>query len=149
MTRYLVIEADGGSRGNPGPAAYGAVVRDGRTGELVAERADFLGDTTNNVAEYNGLIAGLQVCATFGDVRVDVRMDSKLVVEQMTGRWKIKHEAMKALAAEARQVLPPAHVRYQWIPREQNKAADALVNESLDNAMASRSGLIIRDYATA
>ena len=146
MTRYLIVEADGGSRGNPGPAAYGTVIRDGATGALVAERADFLGTTTNNVAEYSGLIAGLTVCAGFGDVRVDVRMDSKLVVEQMTGGWKIKHEAMRALAQEARGVVPPAHVRYQWIPREQNSDADALVNESLDNALAGRSGTIARDF---
>lgn len=146
MSRYLVIEADGGSRGNPGPAAYGTVVRDGASGRLLAERADYLGITTNNVAEYTGLLVGLELCASLGDVRVDVRLDSKLVVEQMTGRWKIKHENMRALAVKAKAVINPAHVRYQWIPREQNRDADRLVNESLDAVERGGSGLVIRDY---
>lgn len=146
MSRYLVIEADGGSRGNPGPAAYGAVVRDGTTGNLLAERADYLGVATNNVAEYTGLLVALQVCAALGDVRVDVRMDSKLVVEQMTGAWKIKHENMRALAAQVRAAINPAHVRYQWIPRERNRDADRLVNESLDAVEAGGTGLIVRDF---
>lgn len=146
MIRYLIVEADGGARGNPGPAAYGTVVRDGRTGALLAERAGFLGETTNNVAEYTGLLVGLELCASLGDVRVDVRMDSKLVVEQMTGGWRIKHENMKRMAEQIRAVIDPAQVRYQWIPRDQNGAADALVNESLDQALAGGSGLIVRDY---
>lgn len=144
--RYLIIEADGGARGNPGPAAYGCVVRDGGSGRLLAERADYLGLTTNNVAEYTGLVTGLLLCATLGDVRVDVRMDSKLVVEQMTGGWKIKHENMRTLAARARAAINPSLVRYQWIPRAQNKDADRLVNESLDAVMAGGTGLIVRDY---
>ena len=146
MTRYLIIEADGGSRGNPGPAAYGTVVREGSTGRLLAERADYLGITTNNVAEYTGLLTGLLLCATLGDVRVDVRLDSKLVVEQMTGRWKIKHENMRGLAMQARAAINPAFVRYQWIPREQNRDADRLVNESLDAVQSGGSGLIVRDF---
>ena len=144
--RYLIVEADGGARGNPGPAAYGCVVRDGESGLLLAERADYLGITTNNVAEYTGLITGLQVCAALGDVRIDVRMDSKLVVEQMTGGWKIKHENMKAMVAQARAVIDPSVVRYQWIPRERNRDADRLVNESLDAVQSGGSGLIVRDY---
>jgi ribonuclease HI len=146
VTRYLIIEADGGSRGNPGPAAYGTVVRDGATGQLLAERADYLGVTTNNVAEYTGLLTGLLLCASLGDVRVDVRLDSKLVVEQMTGRWKIKHENMRTLAMQARAAINPAFVRYQWIPREQNRDADRLVNESLDAVQAGGSGLVVRDF---
>ncbi|MHB0929138.1 MAG: reverse transcriptase-like protein [Candidatus Nanopelagicales bacterium] len=144
--RYLIVEADGGARGNPGPAAYGCVVREAATGQLLAERADYLGLTTNNVAEYTGLLTGLLLCASLGDVRVDVRMDSKLVVEQMTGGWKIKHENMRALAAKARAAIDPARVRYQWIPRAQNKDADRLVNESLDAVEAGGSGLIVRDF---
>lgn len=146
MSRYLIVEADGGSRGNPGPAAYGTVVRDGTTGHLLAERAGYLGIATNNVAEYTGLLVGLQLCATLGDVRVDVRMDSKLVVEQMTGTWKIKHENMRALAAQARAAINPAHVRYQWIPRERNKDADRLVNESLDAVAKGGNGVVVRDF---
>ena len=144
--RYLIIEADGGARGNPGPAAYGCVVRDGTTGALLAERAEYLGVTTNNVAEYTGLLTGLRLCATLGDVRVDVRLDSKLVVEQMTGRWKIKHENMRALATQARAAIDPARVRYQWIPRERNKDADRLVNESLDDVQRGGNGLVVRDH---
>ena len=88
----LTVEADGGSRGNPGPAGYGAVVRDESTGEVLAEAFDSLGTTTNNVAEYRGLIAGLQAAADLAPgADVAVRMDSKLVVEQMSGRWQIKH----------------------------------------------------------
>lgn len=146
MSRYLIIEADGGSRGNPGPAAYGTVVREGATGRLLAERADYLGITTNNVAEYTGLLVGLELCASLGDVRVDVRLDSKLVVEQMTGRWKIKHENMRTLAMKARAAINPAHVRYQWIPRELNRDADRLVNESLDDVERGGSGLVVRDF---
>lgn len=144
--RYLIIEADGGARGNPGPASYGCVVRDGTTGRLLAERGGYLGITTNNVAEYTGLLTGLQVCAALGEVRVDVRMDSKLVVEQMTGRWKIKHENMRGLAIQVRATLNPAHVRYEWIPRERNRDADRLVNESLDDVQRGGTGLVIRDF---
>ncbi len=93
----LVVEADGGSRGNPGPAGYGAVVLDPRTGDVLAERNDFLGVQTNNVAEYRGLIAGLTAAYELGAERVQVRMDSKLVVEQMSGNWKIKHADMRKL----------------------------------------------------
>ncbi|WP_240918028.1 reverse transcriptase-like protein [Phycicoccus sp. HDW14] len=105
MTRRLTVEADGGSRGNPGVAGYGALVRDTATGVVLAERAEPLGKVSNNVAEYRGLIAGLEAV-----VRIDpaaevlVRMDSKLVVEQMSGTWKIKHEDMRRLALQAREV---------------------------------------------
>ncbi|WP_406860622.1 bifunctional RNase H/acid phosphatase [Streptomyces sp. HUAS MG47] len=134
--RRLIVEADGGSRGNPGPAGYGAVVLDAATGEALAERAEYIGVATNNVAEYKGLIAGLkaahELTAGAADVSILVRMDSKLVVEQMSGRWKIKHPDMKPLAAEAGRVLPAGQVRYEWIPREQNKHADRLANEAMD-----------------
>ncbi|MFF8502238.1 bifunctional RNase H/acid phosphatase [Streptomyces anulatus] len=135
--RQVVVEADGGSRGNPGPAGYGAVVIDPATGEPLAEAAEYIGVATNNVAEYRGLIAGLTAAkALFPDagdaLRVHVRMDSKLVVEQMSGRWKIKHPDMKPLAARAAAVLPPSSVTYEWIPRAQNKHADRLANEAMD-----------------
>ncbi|MFI6943045.1 bifunctional RNase H/acid phosphatase [Streptomyces sp. NPDC050418] len=129
----FVVEADGGSRGNPGPAGYGAVVIDGDSGEVLAERAEFIGVATNNVAEYRGLIAGLRAAHALDPAgTVAVRMDSKLVVEQMSGRWKIKHPDMKPLAAEARSVFPPDAVTYEWIPREENKHADRLANEAMD-----------------
>ncbi|WP_103530908.1 bifunctional RNase H/acid phosphatase [Streptomyces sp. SM11] len=137
VARQVVVEADGGSRGNPGPAGYGAVVIDPATGEPLAEAAEYIGVATNNVAEYRGLIAGLTAAkALFPDagdaLRVHVRMDSKLVVEQMSGRWKIKHPDMKPLAARAAAVLPPSSVTYEWIPRAQNKHADRLANEAMD-----------------
>ncbi|MFJ3949140.1 bifunctional RNase H/acid phosphatase [Streptomyces libani] len=133
MARTLIVEADGGSRGNPGPAGYGAVVLDPETGEALAEAAEFIGTATNNVAEYKGLVAGLRAAhALDPQACVRVRMDSKLVVEQMSGRWKIKHPDMKPLAAEARSVIPPDRVTYEWIPRAQNKHADRLANEAMD-----------------
>ncbi|MEU4985614.1 bifunctional RNase H/acid phosphatase [Streptomyces sp. NPDC021969] len=131
--REFVVEADGGSRGNPGPAGYGAVVLDPATGEALVEAAEYLGVVTNNVAEYRGLLAGLRAAAALDpDATVHVRMDSKLVVEQMSGRWKIKHPDMKPLAAEAARVFPPGRVTYEWIPRANNKHADRLANEAMD-----------------
>ncbi|WP_060178267.1 bifunctional RNase H/acid phosphatase [Streptomyces sp. IMTB 1903] len=138
MPRF-VVEADGGSRGNPGPAGYGAVVLDPASGETLAERAEFIGVATNNVAEYKGLIAGLTAARDLAsDAEVLVRMDSKLVVEQMSGRWKIKHPDMKPLAAEAARILPRAQVTYEWIPRERNKHADRLANEAMDAGKRGR-----------
>ncbi|MEU8919681.1 bifunctional RNase H/acid phosphatase [Kitasatospora sp. NPDC048545] len=139
MAARFIVEADGGSRGNPGPAGYGAVVRDGDTGQIVAEAAEFIGHATNNVAEYKGLIAGLRAARELDpDASVDVRMDSKLVVEQMSGRWKIKHPDMQPLAAEARTVFARGRVTYTWIPRERNKDADRLANEAMDAGKAGR-----------
>ncbi|MGI5449516.1 bifunctional RNase H/acid phosphatase [Streptomyces sp. CA-243310] len=138
MPRF-VVEADGGSRGNPGPAGYGAVVLDPATGETLAERAEYIGVATNNVAEYKGLIAGLRAAHELApDAVVLVRMDSKLVVEQMSGRWKIKHPDMKPLAAEAAKILPRSQVTYEWIPREKNKHADRLANEAMDAGKRGR-----------
>lgn len=131
--REFIVEADGGSRGNPGPAGYGSVVIDAATGETLAERAEYIGVATNNVAEYRGLLAGLRAAHDLDpSAKVHVRMDSKLVVEQMSGRWKIKHPDMKPLAAVAAQAFPPGQVTYEWIPREQNKHADRLANEAMD-----------------
>ncbi|MET9991701.1 bifunctional RNase H/acid phosphatase [Streptomyces mutabilis] len=131
--REFVVEADGGSRGNPGPAGYGAVVLDAATGQTLVEAAEYLGVVTNNVAEYRGLLAGLRAARELDpDATVHVRMDSKLVVEQMSGRWKIKHPDMKPLAAEAARIFPPGRVTYEWIPRADNKHADRLANEAMD-----------------
>ncbi len=136
--RRLIVEADGGSRGNPGPAAYGALVRDALTGEVIAAEGQTLGRATNNVAEYSGLIAGLEMAQRIDPgAAVEVRMDSKLVIEQMAGRWKIKHVDIKPLAMRAARVRP-ARVTWTWVPREENKAADALVNAALDGAPVRR-----------
>ncbi|AXE85498.1 bifunctional RNase H/acid phosphatase [Streptomyces sp. Go-475] len=131
--REFIVEADGGSRGNPGPAGYGAVVSDAATGETLRETAEYIGVATNNVAEYRGLLAGLHAAHALDPAAtVHVRMDSKLVIEQMSGRWKIKHPDMKPLASEAARVFPPGRVTYEWIPRERNKHADRLANEAMD-----------------
>jgi len=130
--RAVLIDADGGSRGNPGPSAYGAVLRDAETGEVIAERGERIGLATNNVAEYRGLIAGLELAAEHAPgAEVEVRMDSRLVVEQMSGNWKVKHPSMKPLAEEARR-LAPAGTTFTWVPRAQNADADRLVNLALD-----------------
>jgi probable phosphoglycerate mutase len=135
----VVIEADGGSRGNPGEAAYGAVLLDAVSGEVIAERAECIGVATNNVAEYRGLIAGLELYEEHAaGAALEVRMDSKLVVEQMSGNWKIKHPDMKPLAAAADRLAPPG-TTYTWIPREQNTRADRILNEALDTG-AGRPG---------
>ncbi|MCE7000353.1 bifunctional RNase H/acid phosphatase [Saccharothrix sp. S26] len=132
----VVVEADGGSRGNPGPAGYGAVVLDA-SGEVLAERSAGIGVATNNVAEYQGLIAGLRAAAELGASVVDVRMDSKLVVEQMSGRWKVKHPSMQPLVAQAREVARSFdRVAYEWIPRERNQRADRLANLAMDEQAA-------------
>jgi probable phosphoglycerate mutase len=134
----VIVEADGGSRGNPGPAGYGAVVLDAATEEVLAERRAGLGIATNNVAEYRGLIAGLRAAVELGATDVEVRMDSKLVVEQMSGRWKVKHPVMKSLALEAASLVRELRaVRFQWVPRARNVRADALANQAMD-AQAAR-----------
>ncbi len=138
--REVVVEADGGSRGNPGPAAYGAVLRDAATGHVIAEDCATIGVATNNVAEYQGLLAGLRLAAEHApDAEVEVRMDSKLVVEQMSGRWRIKHPDMQALALEAGR-LAPARTTYTWVPRERNQHADRLANEALDGKRSGVTG---------
>jgi len=135
----VVVEADGGSRGNPGPAAYGAVLRDADTGAVLAEDARTLGVATNNVAEYSGLVAGLKLAAEHAPgAQVEVRMDSKLVVEQMSGRWRIKHADMRALAAQAAALAPPG-TTYTWVPRADNAHADRLANEALDGTRSGTS----------
>jgi broad specificity phosphatase PhoE/ribonuclease HI len=132
MSRRLVVEADGGSRGNPGPAGYGALVREADTGTLLTEVAESIPFATNNVAEYEGLVAGLKAAVAIDpDCTIEVRMDSRLVVEQMSGRWSIKHEDMRRLAARAREVIPPSRVRYSWIPRAENAHADRLANAAM------------------
>ena len=133
MVRRLIVEADGGSRGNPGPAAYGAVVKDAATGDVLFEEGRAIGVATNNVAEYDGLIAGLQAArAIDATAQVEARLDSKLVVEQMSGRWKIKHADMRERALLARELFPVEAVTYTWVPRADNAHADRLVNAALD-----------------
>ncbi|MBM3670016.1 MAG: bifunctional RNase H/acid phosphatase [Actinobacteria bacterium] len=148
MPARLIVEADGGSRGNPGPAAFGTVVRDADTGDVLIESAEFIGEATNNVAEYRGLVAGLILAKRLDPAAmVDVRLDSKLIVEQMSGRWKIKHPDMRTLALQARDVLPAGQVTYTWVGRSNNFRADALVNEVLDQALGGGATSLHREGA--
>ena len=131
----VIVEADGGSRGNPGPAGFGCVVWADDHATVLAEHCQPIGVTTNNVAEYRGLIAGLEEARRLGADEVEVRMDSKLVVEQMAGRWKVKHPGLAELHQQARALASTfGFVRFSWIPREQNKHADRLANEAMDGA---------------
>lgn len=134
--RKFIVEADGGSRGNPGPAGYGALVRDPLTGGVLAEVSDSLGITTNNVAEYSGLVAGLRAAAGLEPgADVEVRMDSRLVIEQMSGRWQIKDEWLRTLAERAGdQASRLGLVTYTWVPRARNASADRLANQAMDAA---------------
>ena len=129
----LVVEADGASRGNPGAAAGGAVVLDPETGQVVAKAGVLCGHASNNVAEYRGMIEGLDIALAMApEGSVHVRMDSKLVVEQMSGRWKIKHPDMQDLARTARELSGSRSVTFEWFPREVNARADAAANVALD-----------------
>jgi ribonuclease H / adenosylcobalamin/alpha-ribazole phosphatase len=136
--RRLVVEADGGSRGNPGRAGYGALVRDAVSGTVIAERSESVGIASNNVAEYSGLVAGLKAAFDIDPAaQVTVRLDSKLLVEQMSGRWKIKQPDMRRLALQARDMAADLNaaggsVTYTWVPRAENSAADALANSAMD-----------------
>ena len=131
----VLIYCDGGSRGNPGPAAIGAVVLDPSVDppRLLATVSECIGETTNNVAEYRALIAGLEAAAPFGASRVHVRADSMLVVEQLRGKWRVRQPHLRPLYDEARSLL--AHyesVKLEHVRREFNTDADALVNAALD-----------------
>lgn len=134
----VIVEVDGGSRGNPGPAGYGLVVWSDDHMTMLAENKQAIGRTTNNVAEYRGLIAGLEEAATLGATEVAVYLDSKLVVEQMSGRWKVKHRDMAELHQQARALASKfERVTYTWIPRSRNAHADRLANEAMDGAAGS------------
>lgn len=133
----VIVEADGGSRGNPGRAGYGAVVCDAATGEVLTQRCEAIGVATNNVAEYSGLVAGLAAAVELGARHVEVRMDSRLVIEQMAGRWQIRNAGLRPLAAKAAELLSRFDtVHLTWVPREHNQRADALANVAMDRPPA-------------
>ena len=131
----LVVHVDGGSRGNPGPAAAAAVLST-PDGDVVDEAAVTLGRTTNNVAEYRGLLLGLERAKALGASEVEVVNDSELIAHQVNGRYKVKHPDMKPLHAEALAALRGFE---RWtvrpVPRAQNADADALVNQALDGEL--------------
>lgn len=129
-----ILYADGAARGNPGPAGAGALLLDAQ-GDVLAELAKDLGHATNNVAEYQALILGLEEARRKGIAEIEVRMDSLLVVRQMQGLWKIKHPGLKPLALRAAALLREfPHHRIEHVPREENSRADALANLGIDGA---------------
>lgn len=135
----LIVETAGATRGDPGPAAYAAVVRDMRTGALLAEVADSLGIQTTAFAQYSGVVAGLKAAARVNpDARVEVRLGSARVLEHLTGRRSLRDEALRELAAQVAALTPGSQARYTHVQRAQNKRAWALANQSLDAALAER-----------
>jgi ribonuclease HI len=130
----LVVHVDGGSRGNPGPAAIGIVLSD-PDGTVLDEVAETIGVATNNVAEYRALLRGIERAVALGASEIEIVNDSELVAKQLTGAYKVKHPAMLPLYEEAIAALRPfARWRIRSVPRAQNARADKLVNEALDGA---------------
>jgi ribonuclease HI len=129
-----ILHTDGGARGNPGPAGIGVVLTD-ESGEVIGEVAEGIGVQTNNEAEYKALIAGLELAMAKGVTDVEVYMDSKLVVHQVKGEWKIKSDHLRQLAVKARNLLNRFHhASVSYVPRESNADADRLANQGMDNA---------------
>lgn len=127
-----LLYCDGASRGNPGPAALGFVVS--MDGETLLEHGETLGRMTNNQAEYRAMLAGLEAVRTLGFERVELRLDSELIVRQLEGRYKVKNAQLKPLYARAQALLGEfARWGVEHVPREENHAADALANEALDS----------------
>lgn len=136
----LIINTDGGARGNPGPSGIGVVIRD-ENSNIFAEYKKYIGEATNNVAEYRALILALEQSSGIVPLpeMLEVRMDSELIVRQMQGKYKIKEPTLKLLASD---VLKLIHnfdsVVFKHVPREQNKEADKLVNEAIDDFLAKK-----------
>jgi ribonuclease H / adenosylcobalamin/alpha-ribazole phosphatase len=128
----MVVWTDGGARGNPGPAGFGVVVMT-PGGTVLAQLAEGIGWATNNVAEYRGVIAGLEQALALGARRVRVRADSLLVVNQQNGLWKVRNPALRELWAETRRLAGQfERVIWEHVPRERNRRADALANRAMD-----------------
>jgi ribonuclease HI len=132
--KHATLFADGGSRGNPGPSASGSVIL-ADDGEALAEVGEFLGVATNNVAEWHALIVGLREALALGIEHLDVRLDSELVVRQLSGAYRVKHPVLIPLFTKARSLIRQfSRVDVQHIPRSENVLADAVVNQTLDAA---------------
>lgn len=137
MSKTIRIFSDGGARGNPGPAAMGGVLVDAATGTVLDEFGLYLGEMTNNQAEYRALIEALKRAEKLGVGSVECCLDSELIVEQMSGRYKVKNQGLKPLFQEAQRLTSQFRaITFHHIPREQNKRADRLVNQALDRASA-------------
>ena len=136
----IIIYTDGGARGNPGPAGAGAVILNAK-GKVLAEVSDYLGKTTNNVAEYEALVRALAATkelfdAELSKMEIEIKMDSELIVRQMQGRYKVKAPELKPRFAQVKMLLASMpHYSFKHIPREQNKEADALVNKAIDEGI--------------
>lgn len=131
MHKTLIIKSDGGARGNPGPAAIGVVIEEGH--KVIHTISRFIGQASNNVAEYSAVIAGLEYAKSMGAERVICYLDSKLVVEQLNQRYKVKHPDMGKLFLVAWNLIQCFDkVHFHYIPREHNTQADCLVNKALD-----------------
>ena len=131
--RKLIINTDGGARGNPGPAGIGAVIAD-EAGQIIGRHKKYIGEATNNSAEYQALVLGLTEAGKLDATDLEIRMDSELIVRQMQGRYKIKEPALKILAGQALMLIKNfKSVSFRHVPREQNSRADKLVNEAIDN----------------
>lgn len=130
-TSKVIINTDGASHGNPGPAAIGATIKD-EQGRLLASISRYIGRTTNNQAEYRAIIAALEKAAQMGATRVDIRSDSQLVVRQLNGRYRVKKASLRPLYLEVHKLLSQFEgFTITYIPREQNTEADALANAAL------------------
>ncbi len=135
MSKFLVINTDGGSRGNPGPAGIGVVIRDADTGEVVFAHGGYIGHATNNVAEYKALLKAVETARDLQATELQIHMDSELIVRQMLGQYKIKQPVLQELAGEVIKVLKSFQkYSFSHVRREFNKEADALVNQALDAA---------------
>ena len=136
--RRVVVNVDGGARGNPGPAAVAAVATDD-DGEVVGERSAYIGEATNNVAEYKALLLGLELARELGAAEVEVVNDSELVAKQISGAYRVKHAGLKPLYLEALEALRQFDGwKVRSVRRESNTHADALVNAALDQALQAR-----------
>jgi len=134
----LILHCDGAARGNPGPAGVGVHIAH-EDGATVAEIAEGIGETTNNVAEYTAAIRGLERAQELGAAEVHLRSDSKLLIEQIAGRWKIKNENLIRLHRKIRDLVEGfERVTYEHVPRERNVEADRLANEGVDAWLAGR-----------
>jgi ribonuclease HI len=133
--KQLFLSTDGGARGNPGPAALGFVLKNS-SGEIVLERGQYLGETTNNVAEYSALIEGLKAALELGADQIVIQMDSELIVKQMSGEYKIKQPHLQELAGQVREQLGQfVSFKFKHVLREHNKEADRMVNLAIDEAL--------------
>ena len=130
---YVKVCIDGGARGNPGPAGAGVVISDLKDGQIIYEGGLYIGRATNNVAEYKGLLHGLEMAARLGAAEVRIVSDSELLVKQMTGQYRVKNEGLRPLYEKAQELAGNFdHCGYRHVKREENKEADRLVNQAID-----------------